>query len=66
MAVIAETILQRAILNGFRAIRRDPRVINLLFKNLPSTQQEDVKNFILNNEIDFSIIILDQILKSPQ
>lgn len=55
MAVLPEIILQRAIINGFVAIRKDPRLINMLFKNLPLAQQEQIKTFILEKQIDFSV-----------
>jgi hypothetical protein len=55
MAVLPEIILQRAIINGFVAIRKDPRIINMLFKNLPLQQQEQIKLFMLEKTIDFSI-----------
>lgn len=53
--MVPEIILQRAIINGFSAIRKDPRILNMLFKNLPIEQQEDIKGFILEKRIDFSI-----------
>jgi len=55
MAVLPEIILQCAIINGFVAIRKDPRIINMLFKNLPLVQQEQIKRYILENQIDFNI-----------
>lgn len=55
MSVIPEIILQRAITDGMQGIRKDPRIINMLFKNTPANYQESVKNYILNNTIDFNI-----------
>lgn len=55
MSIVPELLLQRAIINGFSAIRKDPKIINMLFKNLPLAQQEAVKDFILNKTIDFSV-----------
>ncbi len=55
MSIVPELLLQRAIINGFGAIRKDPKIINMLFKNLPLAQQEAVKEFILTKTIDFSI-----------
>lgn len=55
MSIIPEVILQRAIMNGFVAIRKDPRIINVLFKNLPLGQQEAIKKYVLEKVIDFSI-----------
>ncbi|NJL53727.1 hypothetical protein HC928_00380 [bacterium] len=53
--MVPEIILQRAIISGFQAIRKDPRIVNNIFKNLPLTQQEAIKNFILEKSIDFSL-----------
>jgi hypothetical protein len=55
MAIVPEIVLQRAIINGFQGIRKDPRVINVLFKSLPVDQQEMIKDYILTKQIDFSI-----------
>lgn len=55
MAVVPEIILQRAIMSGFQAIRKDPRIINALFKNLPIHQQNAIKQYITESVIDFSI-----------
>ena len=55
MAIVPEIVLQRAIINGFQGIRKDPRVINVLFKSLPVDQQEMIKDYILKKQIDFSI-----------
>lgn len=55
MAVLPEIIIQRAIINGMQGIRSDPRIINLLFKNLPLVQQESIKEYILTKIIDFNI-----------
>jgi|688.fasta_scaffold01119_51 hypothetical protein len=55
MSTLPEVILQRAIINGFSALRKDPRIINMLFKNLPLAQQDKIKTFFLEKTIDFSI-----------
>lgn len=53
--MVPEIVLQRAIINGFQAIRRDPRILNNIFKNLPAAQQEAIKDFVLTKTIDFSL-----------
>lgn len=55
MAIVPEIILQRAIITGIQGIRKDPRIINMLFKNLPIDQQENIKSYILDKTIDFSL-----------
>lgn len=53
--MVPEIVLQRAIVTGFQAIRKDPRILNMIFKNLPIAQQESIKSFILEKSIDFSL-----------
>lgn len=55
MAIIPEVVIQRAIIDGIRGIRKDPRILNALFKNLPVTQQEHIKTFIQDSIIDFNV-----------
>jgi len=55
MSVIPEYILQVAFINGFEAVRKDTRILDALFKNLPQLNQAEYKNFILNKKIDFSL-----------
>lgn len=55
MSIVPEILLQRAIINGFGAIRQSPKVINMIFKNLPLEQQEAIKKYVLETTIDFSI-----------
>jgi len=55
MAVIPETILQRAIINGIRTLRSDDRLFNALFRNLTRPDQEGIRNTLLDNNVDFSI-----------
>lgn len=55
MAVLPEFILQRAIIAGFRAIRKDSRILDAIFKHMNQNQLEAVKSFILETPIDFSI-----------
>jgi hypothetical protein len=55
VAIIPEVLLQRAIVEGFRNIRKDSRVLDTIFKNLHQDQLEAVKEFILKTSIDFSV-----------
>jgi len=55
MAVIPETILQRTIIQGFRALRKDSRMLDVIFANMHQDQLAAIKQFILETSIDFSI-----------
>lgn len=55
MSVLPEVILQKAIIAGFRAIRKDSRILDSIFRNLNQTQLQAVKDFLLKTPIDFSI-----------
>lgn len=65
MSVVPELLLQRAIMNGFGAIRQSPKIINMLFKNLPLEQQEAVKKYIIETTFDFSINYPKSDIKVP-
>lgn len=54
-AVLAEVILQRAIIAGVRAARKDPRIVDALFTNLTQEQLNGVRTFLLETPIDFSV-----------
>lgn len=53
--VIPEIILQKAVVGGIQAIKADPRLINVLFKNMSLEFQEDIKNYITQKTIDWSV-----------
>ena len=55
MAVIPEIIFHKVMVNGFRAIRKDPRILDSLFKNMSQKQLDDMKDFVAKNSIDFTI-----------
>jgi len=65
MSVIPEILLQRVVVNGFRTLRKDPRVLDALFKNLTQEQLQNVKAFVLDTAIDFSVNYPRQDLKIP-
>ena len=65
MAVIPEVILQRAIIQGFRQIRKDSRILDVIFRNLHQDQLAHVKEFLLNTSIDFSINYPKKDLRLP-
>lgn len=55
MSAIPEDLLQRALSYGFRAMREDSRILDTIFKHLNQSQLTDLKKFILETPIDFSI-----------
>lgn len=65
MAVLPEVILQRAIIQGLRQVREDPRILDAIFRNLHQDQLVEVKNYILNNTINFSINFPRQEVRLP-
>lgn len=65
MSTLPEIILQRAIIEGIKGIRSNPKVINMIFKNLPIAQQEAIKSYITETVIDFSINYPRTEIKAP-
>lgn len=55
MSVIPEVILQRAIIAGFRAMREDSRILDAIFRHMNQDQLANIKSFVLDTPIDFSI-----------
>lgn len=65
MSVIPEILLQRVIVNGYRQLRKDPRLLDSIYKSLTQEQLTAVKEFILNTSVQFSINYPRQDLKVP-
>lgn len=65
MSVVPEILLQRAIIDGMKGIRSNPKIINMIFKNLPVVQQEAIKDYITEAVIDFSINYPRTEIKAP-
>lgn len=55
MPVIPEIIIQKALVQGFQDLKADPRVLDVLFQNMSQQQLSDLKTFIANKPIDFSV-----------
>ena len=55
MAVLPEIVIQRALTDGIRFLREDPRVLDVLFKRLSQVQRDELKKFIEKQPIDFSV-----------
>lgn len=55
MSVIAEAVLQRALVSGIQAIRNDTRVLHILFKQLTQRQIQSLESFFSNTAINLSV-----------
>lgn len=55
MSVIPEAVLQKAITGGYRALRKDSRLIDTIFKSLNQDQVAQIKDFVLNTAVNFTI-----------
>jgi hypothetical protein len=65
MSVIPEILLQRVIVNGYRELRKDPRLLDSIFRNLTQKQLSAVKQFLMEVRPQFSINYPRQDLKVP-
>lgn len=55
MSIIPEVILHNVIVRGLREIRRDPRILDVLFKNLDQQTLQAIKDSVLNQAINFTV-----------
>lgn len=55
MAVIPEIIIQKAIVNGLQALKADPRLIDVLFRNMNQGRLAALKAYLLKTSIDYSV-----------
>lgn len=55
MSVIPEIVLHNVIVRGLREIRKDPRILDVLFKNLDQSTLQSMKDVVLNQSINFTI-----------
>lgn len=65
MSILPEFIIQRAIVSGYRQLRKDPRLLDTLFVNLTQQELAAVKDFVLNKNVQFSINYPRTDLKVP-
>ncbi len=63
--MIPEILLQRVIVNGYRQLRKDPRLLDSIYRNLTQKQLAAVKAFILDVSPYFSINYPRADLKVP-
>jgi hypothetical protein len=55
MSLIPEAIFQRSIISGLHTLRTDDRYIDQLFRNLSQGEQDQMRTFIKNNQVDLTI-----------
>lgn len=65
MSIVPEYILQHVLVKGFRAIRDDGRIVDMLFRNLRQTDLEKLRTFFQESTIDISLNYPDQDLHLP-
>lgn len=55
MSILPEIILHRALIEGFREVRKDPRMLDTLFKNLDQRSLQSIKDTVVNKPINFTV-----------
>lgn len=65
MSTMPEVLLERVVVNGFRKIRQDPKILDALFRHLSQVQLQQIKDYILTHSIDFSINFPREVVKAP-
>ncbi len=55
MSIIPEIIIQKAVVGGLQALKADPRLIDVLFKNMSQGMLSDLKSYITKTSFDFSV-----------
>lgn len=55
MSNIPEILLHRVVVNGLRRVRENPKLLDNLFPNLDQRDLKGVKDFFLNNSIEFFV-----------
>ncbi len=53
--ILPEVVLGRALANGFKTLRNDPKIIDTLFKNLTQQQLSNLKNSVLTQPISVAM-----------
>jgi len=52
--IIPEVILHRVLVAGIQAIRKDPRILDNMFRQSDHAWRQKLKSFVLNNTIDMN------------
>lgn len=65
MSILPEFIIQQAIVRGFRAFRENPNLIDPLFRNLPQSDIDNLRQFIQSGKIDIAVNYPDQAISLP-
>lgn len=55
MSIIPEILIQKAIIRGWRTLKDDDRLMDVLFKNLNQDLLAELKAVVLNTPVDLSI-----------
>lgn len=55
MSLIPEYILQTCIIRGMRALKKDLKLVDQLFRNLDQQGLNDIKQFLINETIDLCL-----------
>lgn len=53
--IIPEIVLHRVLVNGFRLLRRDPKVLDSMFRNLDQASLQQVKDLVLKQPVALSV-----------
>jgi hypothetical protein len=52
VVVLPEIIIQKALAEGFRSIKQDSRLIDVLYKNVPQKTLEQIRTYLMNVQVD--------------
>lgn len=55
MSIIPEVIIHNVIVKGLREIRKDPRILDVLFSSLDQSTLQSLKDTILKKSINFTV-----------
>jgi len=65
MSIVPEYIIQQVLVKGFRAIRDDGRIVDMLFRNLRQDDLDKLRTFFQESTIDINLNYPDQDLHLP-
>lgn len=55
MSILPEILIQKAIVRGWRTLKNDPRLMDVLFKNVNQDLLEELKAVVTNTPVDLSV-----------
>jgi hypothetical protein len=65
MSLIPEYIIQRVLVQGISQLRKDRKLLDVLFRNIHQDDLQQIWQFVRDNHIDISINYPDEELKVP-